>query len=44
MLEYKARGAMIRAKTDWFQYGEKSSAYFLKLEKYKYMKKLDLEC
>ena len=28
----KARGAMLRSKADWVEYGEKSSSYFLRLE------------
>jgi hypothetical protein len=28
----KARGAMLRSKADWVEFGEKSSSYFLKLE------------
>jgi hypothetical protein len=28
----KARGAMMRSKADWVEYGEKSSGYFLRLE------------
>ena len=28
ILEYKAKEAIIRVKTDWFQFGEKSSKYF----------------
>ena len=39
IMEYKTKGAIVRAKTDWFMYGEKSSSYFFKLENYKYTKK-----
>jgi hypothetical protein len=28
----KARGAMLRSKADWVEFGEKNSSYFLKLE------------
>ena len=39
IMDYKARGAMIRARADWHMLAEKPSSYFLRLEKYNYTKK-----
>ena len=39
LVEKKTQGAMVRARTDWFQYGEKSSKYFFKLEQSNFSKK-----
>jgi hypothetical protein len=34
----KARGAFIRSKADWAEFGEKNSKFFLNLEKRNYKK------
>ena len=39
LLEIKTRGAMIRSRADWYQFGEKSSKYFYKLEQTNFNKK-----
>ena len=36
----KARGLMIRSKAQWIEEGEKSTSYFLRLEKHNYCNKL----
>lgn len=33
LLEIKTKGSMVRSKANWFEYGEKMSAYFFALEK-----------
>ena len=35
----KSRGAMIRSKADWTEFGEKNTKYFLNLEKRNYKNK-----
>ena len=37
--EYKTEGAMIRSKSKWYIEGERSTSYFLRLEKLKYSNK-----
>ena len=39
IIQYKVNGARIRAKQNWFKYGEKSSKYFFKLETKNYSKR-----
>ena len=39
IIEYKTRGAMVRARRDWLQYGEKNSKYFFNLEAKNYKRK-----
>ena len=36
LINYKVRGAKLRAKADWLQYGEKMSSYYFKLENANY--------
>ena len=38
-VEYKAKGSRIRCRTRWYEEGEKSTKYFLGLEKMKYSNK-----
>ena len=33
ILEYRTKGAIIRSKSQWYNEGEKNSAYFLNLRK-----------
>ena len=35
----KTRGAIIRSRARWYEYGEKNSKYFLNLEKVNYRRK-----
>ena len=37
--EFKVRGAMIRSRADWFQFGEKLSKYFFRLEQSNFARK-----
>ena len=39
ILDKKTQGAMVRARTMWYQYGEKPTKYFLKLEQTNHTKK-----
>ena len=39
LCEQRTRGAMIRSRVNWYLYGEKSSKFFFKLEKYNSTKK-----
>ena len=38
-LKKKTRGAIIRSRARWYEYGEKNSKYFLHLEKVNYRRK-----
>jgi len=38
--EYMAQRAIIGARANWYEHGEKSNEYFLNLENYKKKKKL----
>ena len=33
LLQYKAKGAILRSKVKWFEHGERKTKYFLKIEK-----------
>ena len=37
--DIKTKGTMIRARTEWYLYGEKPTSYFLKLEQRNYFSK-----
>ena len=39
IMTYKAKGAMIRSRANWYQLGEKPTKYFLKLEQANYVRK-----
>ena len=39
LVEYQAKGACIRARKNWMQYGEKNTRYFFKLEANNFCKK-----
>ena len=39
IIDYSTRGAMVRAKKNYLQFGEKNSKYFFSLEKYNYLNK-----
>ena len=39
IVDYKTKGAMVRAKRNWMKFGEKSSKFFYSLEKYNFMNK-----
>ena len=39
ILEYKTRGAMMRARKDWLQDGEKPTSYYLRLECRNYLRR-----
>ena len=39
IVDYKTKGAIVCSRVNWHLYGEKSSLYFLRLERYNYTKK-----